>query len=169
MSGVRIPAGAPKRISRLSAGDSFFGRSRGVEVYPRQGKSPLEHQKIFPRLLAGEYFFRSLPGSRSLFPIGEIPAEHQNRENQQSIEIAGFSLFINALRRFWKAFRREKRRGFTTVFRIMQAHFANKMLTACGDQGPNPAGVLFIGRDFLRRLAHGVDNGLAVPSSKESK
>ena len=40
-----IPAGAPKRISRLSAGDSFFGRSRGVEVYPRQGKSPLEHQK----------------------------------------------------------------------------------------------------------------------------
>ncbi len=86
-----------------------------------------------------------------------------------SLEIAGFSLFINALRRFWKAFRREKRRGFTTVFRIMQAHFANKMLTACGDQGPNPAGVLFIGRDFLRRLAHGVDNGLAVPSSKESK
>ena len=134
--GVRIPAGAPKRISRLSAGDSFFGRSRGVEVYPRQGKSPLEHQ---------------------------------NRENQQSIEIAGFSLFINALRRFGKAFRREKRHGFTTVFRIMQAHFANKMLTACGDQGPNPAGVLFIGRDSLRRLAHGVDDGLAVPSSKESK
>jgi len=114
----------------------FSGRSRGVEVYPRQGKSPLYHQ---------------------------------NRENQQSIEIAGFSLFINALRRFWKAFRREKRRGFTTVFRIMQTHFANKMLTACGDQGPNPAGVLFIGRDSLRRLAHGVDDGLAVPSSKESK
>ena len=100
MSGVRIPAGAPKNIPRLLAGDIFSGRSRGVEVYPRQGKSPLEHQ---------------------------------NRENQQSIKIAGFSLFINALRRFWKAFRREKRRGFTTVFRIMQAHFANKMLTARND------------------------------------
>ncbi len=27
--------------------DIFSGRSRGVEVYPRQGKSPLEHQKSF--------------------------------------------------------------------------------------------------------------------------
>ena len=27
-----------------------------------------------PTILAGEYFFRSLPGSRSLSPIGEIPA-----------------------------------------------------------------------------------------------
>ena len=134
-----------------------------------RGSNPRWSTKKNLSPFGGGFFFRSLPGSRSLSPIGEIPAEHQNRENQQSIEIAGFSLFINALRRFWKAFRREKRRGFTTVFRIMQAHFANKMLTACGDQGPNPAGVLFIGRDFLRRLAHGVDNGLAVPSSKESK
>ena len=31
---------------RPLAGDLFSGRSRGVEVYPRQGKSPLEHQKI---------------------------------------------------------------------------------------------------------------------------
>ena len=30
-----IPAGAPKNIPRLSAGDIFSGRSRGVEVYPR--------------------------------------------------------------------------------------------------------------------------------------
>lgn len=87
--------------------------------------------------------------------------------------IAGFSLFINALWRFWESLQCEKRRGFTIIFRIMQTHFVNKMLTkmltACGDQGPNPAGVLFIGRDSLRRLAHGVDDGLAVPSSKESK
>lgn len=67
---------------------------------------------------------------------------HQNRENQQSVVIAGFSLFINALQRFWKALQCEKRRGFTIVFRIIQAHFANKMLTkmltACGDQGAKP-------------------------------
>ena len=104
--GVRIPAGAPKNLPRLSAGDIFSGRSRGVEVYPRQGKSPLEHQKIslafrrgiffpvapgeskfipgrgnprwstkkYPSPFGGGYFFRSLPGSRSLSPIGEIPA-----------------------------------------------------------------------------------------------
>lgn len=54
---------------------------------------------------------------------------HQHRENQQSVVIAGFSLFINALRRFLKALQCEKRRGFTIVFRIMQTHFANKMLT----------------------------------------
>nr|DAU28783.1 MAG TPA: hypothetical protein [Caudoviricetes sp.] len=58
------------------AGDIFSGRSRGVEVYPRQGKSPLEHQK-YPSPFGGGYFFRSLPGSRSLSPLGEIPAEHQ--------------------------------------------------------------------------------------------
>ena len=52
----------------------FLCMEDGVEVYPRQGKSPLEHQKIFPRLLAGEYFFWLLPGSRSLSPLGEIPA-----------------------------------------------------------------------------------------------
>ena len=33
------------RPPAISAGDIFFGRSRGVEVYPRQRKSPLEHQK----------------------------------------------------------------------------------------------------------------------------
>lgn len=67
---------------------------------------------------------------------------HQNRENQQSVVIAGFSLFIHALRHFQKTLQCEKRRGFTIVFRIMQAHFANKMLakmlTACGDQGAKP-------------------------------
>lgn len=62
--GVRIPAGAPKNIPRLSAGDIFFGRSRGVEVYPRQGKSPLEHQKKKAsnrsRLLAFSLFINGL-------------------------------------------------------------------------------------------------------------
>ena len=58
---------------------------------------------------------------------------HQNIENQQSIEIAGFSLFINALWCFQKALCCKKRRGFTIAFHIMQAHFANKMLTARND------------------------------------
>ena len=58
---------------------------------------------------------------------------HQNRENQQPIAIAGFSLFINALRRSQGALQCEKCRGFTIVFHIMQAHFANKMLTARND------------------------------------
>lgn len=43
----------------------------------------------------------------------------------------------------------KKRRGFTIVFRIMQTHFANKMLTACRDQGPNPAGGVIHGADRL--------------------
>jgi hypothetical protein len=80
VSGVRIPAGAPKNLLAFWRGDFFLvapgeskfipdrgnprwstkkyslaflavdifsGRSRGVEVYPRQGKSPLEHQKSF--------------------------------------------------------------------------------------------------------------------------
>ncbi len=37
-------------------GDSFFGCSRGVEVYPRQGKSPLEHQKISLAFWRGNIF-----------------------------------------------------------------------------------------------------------------
>nr|DAG57423.1 MAG TPA: hypothetical protein [Caudoviricetes sp.] len=57
------------------------------------------------------------------------PHLHQNIENQQSIAIAGFSLFINALRCFRKSLRCEKRRGFTIIFRIMQTHFVSKMLT----------------------------------------
>ena len=57
------------------------------------------------------------------------PHLHQHRENQQSIVIAGFSLFINALRCFRKSLRCEKRCGFTIIFRIMQTYFANKMLT----------------------------------------
>lgn len=32
---------------RPFGGEIFSGRSRGIEVYPRQGKSPLEHQKSF--------------------------------------------------------------------------------------------------------------------------
>ena len=40
-----IPAGAPKNLLAFWRGIFFSGRSRGVEVYPRQGKSPLEHQK----------------------------------------------------------------------------------------------------------------------------
>ena len=61
ISRVRIPAGAPKKISRLLAGDLFSGRSRGVEVYPRQGKSPLEHQKISLSLaFLGGAFVRQL-------------------------------------------------------------------------------------------------------------
>jgi hypothetical protein len=36
-------------------------------------------------------------GFTSISPGFESPLEHQNRENQQSIVIAGFSLFINAL------------------------------------------------------------------------
>ena len=62
--GVRIPAGAPKNVPRLLAGDLFSGRSRGVEVYPRQGKSPLEHQKKKAsnrrRLLAFSLFINGL-------------------------------------------------------------------------------------------------------------
>ena len=122
-----IPAGAPKNIPRLSAGEYFFlaapeeskfipdrgnprwstkkyslaflavdifsGRSRGVEVYPRQGKSPLEHQKISPRLLAGEYFFRSLPGSRSLSPLGEIPAGAPSK-NAKNLVISTVTRFL---------------------------------------------------------------------------
>ena len=59
-----IPAGAPKNLPRLLAGDIFLGRSRGVEVYPRQGKSPLEHQKKKAsnrsRLLAFSLFINGL-------------------------------------------------------------------------------------------------------------
>nr|DAR40854.1 MAG TPA: hypothetical protein [Caudoviricetes sp.] len=68
-------------------------------------------------------------GFTSIFPGFESPLEHQNRENQQSIVIAGFSLYINALRCFQKSLRCEKRRGFTIIFRIMQTHFVSKMLT----------------------------------------
>ena len=32
---------------RPFGGEIFSGCSRGVEVHPRQGKSPLEHQKSF--------------------------------------------------------------------------------------------------------------------------
>ena len=41
---------------RPFGGEIFSGRSRGVEVYPRQGKSPLEHQKISSPF-GGGYFF----------------------------------------------------------------------------------------------------------------
>ena len=51
------------------------------------------------------------------------------KKNQQPIVVAGFSLFINALWCFQKDLCCEKRRGFTIIFRIMQTHFANKMLT----------------------------------------
>ena len=57
------------------------------------------------------------------------PHLHQNRENQQPIVVAGFSLRVNDLRCFQKDLCCEKRRGFTIIFRIMQTHFANKMLT----------------------------------------
>lgn len=57
------------------------------------------------------------------------PHLHQNIENQQSIVIAGFSLFINALWCFRKSLKCEKRRGFTIIFRIMQTRFVSKMLT----------------------------------------
>ena len=36
-----------KYPSPFGGGIFFSGRSRGIEVYPRQGKSPLEHQKSF--------------------------------------------------------------------------------------------------------------------------
>ena len=51
------------------------------------------------------------------------------KKNQQSIVIAGFSLFINALYCFHKDLLCEKRRGFTIIFRIMRMHFVSKMLT----------------------------------------
>ena len=41
------PRWSTKKSPRLLAGRFFSGRARGVEVYPRQGKSPLEHQKSF--------------------------------------------------------------------------------------------------------------------------
>lgn len=44
-----------QKISSPFGGEIFSGRSRGVEVYPRQGKSPLEHQKISPPF-GGEIF-----------------------------------------------------------------------------------------------------------------
>ena len=40
------PRWSTKKSPRLLAGRFFSGCSQGVEVYPRQGKSPLEHQKI---------------------------------------------------------------------------------------------------------------------------
>ena len=76
----------------------------------------------------------------------ESPLEHQSKENQQPIVVAGFSLFINSLRCFQKDLWCEKRRGFTIIFRIMQKHFDSKMLmkmlTACVDQGLPPFGGL---------------------------
>ena len=68
-------------------------------------------------------------GFTSISPGFESPLEHQSKENQQPIVVAGFSLFINALWCFQKDLCCEKRRGFTIIFRIMQTHFANKMLT----------------------------------------
>ncbi len=41
------PRWSTKKSPRLLARRFFSGCSRGVEVYPRQGKSPLEHQKSF--------------------------------------------------------------------------------------------------------------------------
>ena len=75
--GVRIPAGAPKNILRLSAGDIFFGRSRGVEVYPRQGKSPLEHQKISLAFRGGNIFSGCSRGVEVYPRQGKSPLEHQ--------------------------------------------------------------------------------------------
>ena len=77
VSGVRIPAGAPKNILRLSAGDIFFGRSRGVEVYPRQGKSPLEHQKISLAFRRGNIFSGCSRGVEVYPRQGKSPLEHQ--------------------------------------------------------------------------------------------
>jgi len=81
---------------------SFFLVAPGESKFIPVRGNPRWSTKNIPRLSAGEYFFWLLPRSRSLSPAGEIPAEHQNRENQQSVVIAGFSLFINALRRFQK-------------------------------------------------------------------
>ena len=39
------------------AGRFFSGCSRGVEVYPRQGKSPLEHQKNLLAFWRGDFFW----------------------------------------------------------------------------------------------------------------
>ena len=67
-----IPAGAPKRIPCLSARDSFFGRSRGVEVYPRQGKSPLYHQKESLAFRRG-ILFSVAPGESKFIPVRGNP------------------------------------------------------------------------------------------------
>ena len=51
------PRWSTKKSPRLLGGEIFSGRSRGVEVYPRQGKSPLEHQKISSPFWRGDFFW----------------------------------------------------------------------------------------------------------------
>jgi len=57
-------------------GEIFSGRSRGVEVYPRQGKSPLEHQKISSPF-GGEIFSGRSRGVEVYPRQGKSPLEHQ--------------------------------------------------------------------------------------------
>ena len=78
-----------------------------------------------------------------------FPYPAPNQKTPESVGFRGFSLYINALRCFWKALRCEKTSRIYDCFRIMQTHFANKMLTACRDQGPNPAGGVIHGADRL--------------------
>lgn len=55
--GFESPLEHQKIFPRLLAGEFFSGCSRGVEVYPRQGKSPLERQKISSPFGRGVFFW----------------------------------------------------------------------------------------------------------------
>jgi len=61
------PRWSTKKSPRLLGGEIFSGRSRGVEVYPRQGKSPLEHQKISIAFWRGNIFLAA-PGESKFIP-----------------------------------------------------------------------------------------------------
>ena len=75
MSGVRIPAGAPKNIPSPFGGGIFFLAAPGESKFiPGRGNPRWSTKKYSLAFLAGEYFFWLLPRSRSLSPIGEIPA-----------------------------------------------------------------------------------------------
>ena len=88
----KSPLEHQKNLLAFLAGRFFSGRARGVEVYPRQGKSPLEHQKISSSV-SGEIFFWSRPGSRSLSPIGEIPAGAPSK-NAKNLVISTVTRFF---------------------------------------------------------------------------
>ena len=57
---------------RRFGGEIFSGRSRGVEVYPRQGKSPLEHQKESLAFRRG-ILFSVAPGESKFIPVRGNP------------------------------------------------------------------------------------------------
>ena len=78
----------------IGGGIFFSGRSRGVEVYPRQGKSPLEHQKISLAFRRGIFFPGRSRGVEVYPRQGKSPLEHQKSASiTVCLRIFTFSFF----------------------------------------------------------------------------